>query len=146
MTPHRYPPGRSVSPKIIPSTPTAAELNQGSGVLNDTLDDSSDTYSNTSYVSAMGSQEDFTLVDLHMQVNRLIVDSPMLMSSYVTHLSQVRCNNWGSMGQGDQFSQPLFEKNQDDKLVYVGKWQIGVFFSDFLLIGALRVVFYIVFD
>lgn len=51
--------------------------------------ESSDSYSSTSYVSAVGSQEDFTLVDLHMQVNRLIVDSPMLMSSYVSHLSQV---------------------------------------------------------
>ena len=55
----------------------------------DSLDDSSDTYSNTSYVSAIGSQEDFTLIDLHMQVNRPIIDSPMLMSSYVSHLNQV---------------------------------------------------------
>lgn len=130
MTPHRYPLARSASPKIIPSTPTTEEHNinpeNKGNVPNDTLDDS-DSYSNTSYVSAVGSQEDFTLVDLHMQVNRLIVDSPMLMSSYVTHLSQVRCNNWGSMGQGDQFSQPLFMKNQDDKLIYVGKRRQFIF-------------------
>lgn len=56
-------------------------------ILNDL--DSSDSYSSTSYVSAVGSQEDFTLVDLHMQVNRQIIDSPMLMSSYVSHLNQV---------------------------------------------------------
>lgn len=55
----------------------------------DTLVDSSDSYSSHSYVSAIGSQEDLTLVDLHMQVNRQIMDSPMLMSSYVSHLSQV---------------------------------------------------------
>ncbi|KAJ8916684.1 hypothetical protein NQ315_000329 [Exocentrus adspersus] len=125
VTPHRYPSGRSISPKVLPSSaPLGVEVNSNpaskDSILNDTLDDSSDSYSNTSYVSAVGSQEDFTLVDLHMQVNRLIVDSPMLMSSYVTHLSQVRCNNWNSMGHGDQFSQPLFEKNQEDKLAYVG--------------------------
>ncbi|KAJ8956249.1 hypothetical protein NQ318_014981 [Aromia moschata] len=124
VTPNRYPLGRSVSPRIIPSTPTAAEPSASpdgnESAINDTLGDSSDSYSNTSYVSAVGSQEDFTLVDLHMQVNRLIVDSPMLMSSYVTHLSQVRCKNWGGVGQADQFSQPLFERNQDGKLVYVG--------------------------
>lgn len=58
-------------------------------VLQDNLVDSSDSYSSTSYVSAVGSQEDLTLIDLHMQVNRQIMDSPMLMSSYVGHLSQV---------------------------------------------------------
>lgn len=36
--------------------------------VNDVLNDSSDSVSNASYVSAIGSQEDFTLVDLHMQV------------------------------------------------------------------------------
>lgn len=83
---------------------------------------SSDSYGSTSYASAMGSQEDFTLVDLHMQVNRLITDSPMLMSSYVTHLSQVRCANWsGTTAEGDPFSAPLFQKNNETgKLVYVG--------------------------
>lgn len=30
-----------------------------------------------------------TLVNLHMQANRPIVDSPLLMSSYLTHLAQV---------------------------------------------------------
>ncbi|CAG9815067.1 unnamed protein product [Phaedon cochleariae] len=89
-------------------------------LLNDPLADTSDTYSNNSYVSAVGSQEDFTLVDLHMQVNRLIVDSPMLMTSYVTHLTQLKCTNWGNSERVDQFSQPLFEKNHEDKLVYVG--------------------------
>ncbi|KAJ8982559.1 hypothetical protein NQ317_005030 [Molorchus minor] len=114
----------AVSPKIVPNLSASVEPkespNSNDGIPNDTLVDSSDSYSNTSYISAVGSQEDFTLVDLHMQTNRLILDSPMLMSSYVTHLSQIRCRNWGNSRQGDQFSQPLFEKNQDGKLVYVG--------------------------
>lgn len=37
----------------------------------------------------MSSQEDITLVNLHMQVNKPIIDSPLLMASYVTHLAQV---------------------------------------------------------
>uniref|UniRef100_A0A6P7G1L5 Transmembrane protein KIAA1109 homolog isoform X3 n=1 Tax=Diabrotica virgifera virgifera TaxID=50390 RepID=A0A6P7G1L5_DIAVI len=121
VTPHRYPLIRPVSPKVLPEPFDSSEiLEASSNGLNEGIPDSSDSYSNNSYASAVGSQEDFTLVDLHMQVNRLIVDSPMLMSSYVTHLTQVKCTNWGSTGQGDQFSQHLFEKNQDDKLVYVG--------------------------
>ena len=53
--------------------------------------DSSDSHSlsSTSFVSAVSSQEDLTLVNLHMQVNKPIVDSPLLMSSYVSHLTQV---------------------------------------------------------
>lgn len=53
--------------------------------------DSSDTHSvsSTSFISAVSSQEDMALVNLHMQVNKPIVDSPLLMSSYVNHLSQV---------------------------------------------------------
>lgn len=55
------------------------------------LIDSSDTHSvsSTSFISAVSSQEDLALVNLHMQVNKPIVESPLLMSSYVNHLSQV---------------------------------------------------------
>lgn len=55
------------------------------------LRDSSDSHSvsSTSFISAVSSQEDVTLVNLHMQVNKPIVDSPLLMSSYVSHLTQV---------------------------------------------------------
>jgi hypothetical protein len=117
VTPQRQPNvNRSISPRFISVTATESE-----DAVNDSLGDSSDSYSSTSYVSAVGSQEDFTLVDLHMQTNRLIVDSPMLMSSYVTHLSQSKCNNWGGQSKhSDQFSVPLFEKNEEGKLVYVG--------------------------
>lgn len=71
----------------------------------------------------MSSQEDITLVNLHMQINRPIVDSPLLMASYVTHLAQVRCSNWShcSMPFGaDAFSMPLFQQNDDGGLVYIG--------------------------
>lgn len=64
-----------------------------------------------------------TLVNLHMQANRPIVDSPLLMASYLTHLAQVRCSNWShcSLPLGsDSFSMPLFQKNDDGGLVYIG--------------------------
>lgn len=64
-----------------------------------------------------------TLVNLHMQANRPIVDSPLLMASYLMHLAQVRCSNWSqcSMPLGaDAFSMPLFQKNEDGGLVYIG--------------------------
>ena len=64
-----------------------------------------------------------TLVNLHMQANRPIVDSPLLMASYLTHLAQVRCSNWSncSLPAGsDSFSMPLFQKNDDGGLVYIG--------------------------
>jgi hypothetical protein len=60
------------------------------------LQDSSDSqsiHSSPSFISAVSSQEDLTMVNLHMQVNKPIVESPLLMSSYVNHLSQVQKNN-----------------------------------------------------
>lgn len=72
----------------------------------------------------MSSQEDITLVNLHMQVNKPIIDSPLLMASYISHLAQVRCTNWSScclpLG-ADAFSTPLFQQNDDGGLTYIGK-------------------------
>ncbi|XP_055643314.1 bridge-like lipid transfer protein family member 1 isoform X2 [Toxorhynchites rutilus septentrionalis] len=87
--------------------------------------DSSESHSlsSSSFISALSSQEDITLVNLHMQINRSIVDSPLLMASYVTHLAQVRCTNWShcSMPFGaDAFSMPMFQQNEDGGLVYIG--------------------------
>lgn len=45
--------------------------------------------SSTSFISAVSSQEDIALVDLHMQLNKPITDSPLLMSSYINHMTQV---------------------------------------------------------
>lgn len=58
---------------------------------NGTHTDSSDSHSvsSTSFISAVSSQEDMTFVNLHMQINKPIVDSALLMSSYVSHLTQV---------------------------------------------------------
>uniref|UniRef100_A0AAR5PXA5 Bridge-like lipid transfer protein family member 1 C-terminal domain-containing protein n=1 Tax=Dendroctonus ponderosae TaxID=77166 RepID=A0AAR5PXA5_DENPD len=117
VTPYRYPTYRSVSPRILSNGQQPFEKQEST--ISDVLNDSSDSVSNTSYASAVGSQEDFTLVDLHMQVNRLIVDSPMLMSSYVTHLSQLRCQNWHNK-EVDQFSASMFERSSEGKLAYVG--------------------------
>lgn len=58
-----------------------------------------------------------------MQANRPIVDSPLLMASYLTHLAQVRCSNWSNCSLplgSDAFSMPLFQKNDDGGLVYIG--------------------------
>lgn len=49
----------------------------------------SPSLSSASFISAMSSQEDMTLINLHMQVNRPIIDSPLLMASYLSHLAQV---------------------------------------------------------
>ncbi|XP_053696625.1 bridge-like lipid transfer protein family member 1 [Sabethes cyaneus] len=87
--------------------------------------DSSESHSlsSSSFISALSSQEDITLVNLHMQVNRPIIDSPLLMASYVTHLAQVRCSNWSHCAMpfgADSFSMPLFQQNDDGGLVYIG--------------------------
>ncbi|XP_042881836.1 transmembrane protein KIAA1109 homolog isoform X7 [Penaeus japonicus] len=50
--------------------------------------------SSTSFISAVSSQEDIALVDLHMQLNKPITESPLLMSSYINHMTQLRCMNW----------------------------------------------------
>lgn len=58
-----------------------------------------------------------------MQANRPILDSPLLMASYVTHLGHLRCANWAhcSLPFGsDAFSTPLFQQTDDGGLVYIG--------------------------
>ncbi|XP_063974640.1 bridge-like lipid transfer protein family member 1 isoform X5 [Diachasmimorpha longicaudata] len=89
------------------------------------LNDSSDSHSgsSSSFISAVSSQEDMTLVNLHMQVNKPIVDSPLLMSSYVSHLSQTRCSNWHQSSfpaASDAFTTPMFKRTEEGRLVYVG--------------------------
>ncbi|KAG8228088.1 hypothetical protein J437_LFUL000087, partial [Ladona fulva] len=96
------------------------------------LDSSSDSHSvsSTSFISAVSSQEDMTLVNLHMQVNKPIIDSPLLMSCYVNHLSQVKCTNWSqcSLPPGcDAFSVPLFQRFENGKLHYIGGTKVPHF-------------------
>ncbi|KAK4878280.1 hypothetical protein RN001_010786 [Aquatica leii] len=123
VTPQRCPNSRSVSPRFPNKGQSSTSPSIQDSILQDALVDSSDSYSSTSYASAVGSQEDLTLIDLHMQVNRQIIDSPMLMSSYVSHLSQLRCLNWSYSNipnTCDAFSVPLFQKNDSGKLIYIG--------------------------
>lgn len=71
----------------------------------------------------MSSQEDVALVNLQQQVNRPIIDSPLLMASYINHLSQVKCFNWStcSFPSGlDVFSMPLFQEDDEGNLHYIG--------------------------
>lgn len=71
----------------------------------------------------MSSQEDVALINLHQQVNRPIMDSPVLMASYLNHLSQVKCFNWAACSfptGADIFSTPLFTENEDGGLTYIG--------------------------
>ncbi|XP_015586515.1 uncharacterized protein KIAA1109 isoform X3 [Cephus cinctus] len=110
------------SPRINRNTSFRNEVDSNE---NGVLHDSSDTHSvsSTSFISAVSSQEDMTLVNLHMQVNKPIVDSPLLMSSYVSHLTQVRCSNWSQSSLpsgGDAFTTPLFQRTEDGRLVYIG--------------------------
>lgn len=53
--------------------------------------------SNISFNSAVSSADDFSLVDLHLQSARPVVDSPILLTSYVTHLGEAECPNWSQM-------------------------------------------------
>ena len=54
------------------------------------------TTSNISFNSVESSTDDFSLVDLHLQSSRPVVDSPILLASYMTHLAGVECSNWSS--------------------------------------------------
>lgn len=50
--------------------------------------------SSTSFQSAMSSHEDMALVDLQVQLNKPIIDCPLLLPSYKNHMTQLRCLNW----------------------------------------------------
>lgn len=59
-----------------------------------------------------------------MQVNKPIIDSPLLMASYVSQLAHVKCPNWANCclpTGADAFSTPLFQQNEDGGLTYIGK-------------------------
>ncbi|XP_077518913.1 transmembrane protein KIAA1109 homolog tweek [Amblyomma americanum] len=57
-------------------------------------DADSNSVSSTSFLSAVSSQEDVTLVNLHHQMDRPIAESPLLMACYAAHLSQYQVTNW----------------------------------------------------
>ncbi|XP_013788681.2 uncharacterized protein KIAA1109-like [Limulus polyphemus] len=62
-----------------------------------TQHDSSDSHSvvsSSSFISAVSSQEDIALVNLHNQMDKPIVESPLLMSCYTAYMTQLKCFNW----------------------------------------------------
>lgn len=54
----------------------------------------SNSISSTSFLSAVSSQEDIALVDLHNQMDKPIIESPLLMSCYMAHMTQLQCHHW----------------------------------------------------
>ena len=46
------------------------------------------------FEDAVSEQEELAMVNLHMQVNKPITESPLLLSSYLPHLTQLRCKTW----------------------------------------------------
>ncbi|XP_074650444.1 bridge-like lipid transfer protein family member 1 [Tubulanus polymorphus] len=72
---------------------------------------SMDSVSTTSFMSAMSSQEDLTLVDLHCQINQPITQSPILMSCYSAHLTQAQVKFWRTKQlMTEQLPRPSFTK------------------------------------
>ena len=85
------------TPTLQPDSPVNLDaLEEEDGFDHD--DDDDDTISRAassgSFISAVSEHEDLGLVNLHMQVNKPITDSPLLMSSYISHLTQLRCSHW----------------------------------------------------
>ena len=52
--------------------------------------------SSGSFISAVSEHEALDMVNLQVQVSKPITDSPLLMSSYISHLTQLRCSHWNS--------------------------------------------------
>lgn len=83
------PPRRSPSTSTISSSASS----RGSSSTLSTSSTSSRT-SDISFNSAVSTADDFSLVDLHLQSARPVVDSPLLLTSYITHLSEAECPTW----------------------------------------------------
>ena len=59
-------------------------------------DTMSHNLSEGSYISAQSENGEFGQVNLQLQVEKPITESPLLMSSYISHLTQLRCSNYVS--------------------------------------------------
>jgi hypothetical protein len=86
--------GRTSSTSFdTPTIQAEADLEEGA-----TFEDDSATLSHAassnSFISAMSEHEELCLINLHMQVNKPITESPLLMASYISHLTQLRCSFW----------------------------------------------------
>lgn len=115
----------SSSPRSLGAVSILQNLSEGQSNENVLLDSDTPSISSTSFISAMSSQEDNGLVNLHMQINRPIIEAPLLMSSYINHLSQLGCDNWNqcTIPPGcDAYAIPgaLFQKTDEGFLSYGG--------------------------
>lgn len=64
--------------------------------------DKSDSSENDEDILSGEMPPNFSLVDLHSQVNKPITQSPILMSCYSKHLSQFICSDWSVSSPGQQ--------------------------------------------
>ncbi|XP_055381705.1 bridge-like lipid transfer protein family member 1 isoform X2 [Condylostylus longicornis] len=83
----------------------------------------SPSFSTNSFISAMSSQEDVALSNSHIQMNRSIFESQLLMESYLNHLALLTCNNWSTCSfpfGADALSLPLYHENENGELAYIG--------------------------
>ena len=87
---------------LQPDSPANLDALLEDGRTSDTISDRAGA-SSGSFISAVSDHaddeddegaDDIGLVNLHMQVNKPITDSPLLMSSYISHLTQLRCGYW----------------------------------------------------
>ena len=78
----------------LPGRRRRNSLDSVSTISSSSLLSSSRAGSDMSFNSALSSAADFSLVDLHLQTARPVVESPILFASYITHLSKSQCTNW----------------------------------------------------
>ncbi|KAG1701702.1 hypothetical protein GQR58_004725 [Nymphon striatum] len=69
----------------------SAKHKEGLGKCLNPGDSDSSSVSSSSFLSAVSSQEDVAMVDLHTQMNKSITESPILLACYSNHLSQSSC-------------------------------------------------------
>lgn len=85
--------------------------------------DSLDSLSDVSFISALSVQEE-CMVNLQMHLNKPITESSLLMPCYMSHLTQLKCDNWHvgapTCTPSDSLGLAPFVQMQDGKLIYAG--------------------------
>lgn len=85
--------------------------------------DDSNSLSSTSFISALSSQDDITLLNMQSKSNKPISESYLLMASYVSQLPHYKCLNWyhcSLPNETNVFSIPLLKSVGEKKLIYSG--------------------------
>lgn len=91
--------------KTSQSQMTSQSYHTARGTSSFSRDLKSDSESTSSFISALSSQEELALVDLHNQMEKPILESPLLMSSYNGHLTQFISKNWDNKPQDQSLGQ-----------------------------------------